>query len=336
MARRLAVLAHHPAADPRSAPAATPPHLLHDEIPAFEEALARIGWEPRSFPVGGDLLEALRGLRELRPAVVVNLCEDLGGDSASEMHFAGALELIGLPYTGAPPLALGLCRDKVLTKRVAASLGLPTPASFRVRAGERWSADGLAWPLIVKPAEEDGSLGIGDDSVCRAPAGLATAVGRVLERHGPALVEEYVDGRELNVPVLGGRAPRALPVSEIDFSGLPPGYPRICGYEAKWATGDERYRGTAGVCPAAIAGELRALLERWSLLLVAELGLRGAARVDWRLAPGDRPFLLEVNPNPDLGTGAGFLRSLRAAGLGYEELAQALVEDALARRRCAR
>jgi len=329
VARLRVAIAAHPQADPRSAPPGTAPHLLHDEIPSLEEAVAACGWEPLLVPLASPRLEALSRLAGARPDVVLNLAEDLDDDPASEEQLAGALGFLGVPCTGAPPLALGLCRDKVLAKRVAASLGVPTPAWVETVPGGATATCGLALPLFVKPAVEDGGLGVDDGSLCEDAATAREVAARVAGRWGRALVEEFVAGRELNVPVLGGGAPRVLPISEIDFSGLPPGRPRVVGYAAKWEPADERFRGTAAVCPAPLDGQLRLQLERWSLRLYAALGLRGCARLDWRVCPERGPFFLEANPNPDLGATAGYVRSLRAAGLGYPDLVAALVEDAL-------
>ena len=144
-------------------------------------------------------------------------------------------------------------------------------------------------------------------------------------------MEEFIEGRELNAPVLGNDPPRLLPVSEIDFSGLPAGSPRICGYEAKWETADVRYGGTVGVCPAPLDQDRQRQLERWTLLAFRALGLRDYARIDWRLSPAGGLMALEANPNPDISPSSGFARSLRAAGIAYPDFVVGLVEAALAR-----
>jgi D-alanine-D-alanine ligase len=332
--RRLAALAYNALADPgvRAAAPGAEEHLIHDEIPAIEEALAALGFEPLRLPVGDDVPGALRLLADRRPALVVNLVEDILGSSAHEMHFAGALELLGLPYSGAAPLALGLCRDKPKAKQILRAHGVPTPP-FAIADGELPALDGLRFPLIAKPALEDGSLGITDASVAADEAALAPVVAAIRERYGPVLVEEYVEGRELNVPVFGNAPPEVLPISEIDFSALPPGHPRICGYEAKWRQEDVRYRATVGICPAPLAEDARRRIEHWSALAARVLGLRDYGRVDWRLSPTRGPMFLEANPNPDISPTSGFLRSWRAAGRDYPELVERLVELVLARAR---
>ena len=330
MKRGLVVVVHNELADPRRTGPAAEPHLIHEEIPIIEEALRAAGWEASAVPVGADILGALGTLASLRPRAVINLCDDLLGRSDHEMHFAGALELLGIPYTGAPPLALGLCRDKVMTKLILRGHGIPTAPFVFVEDPDTPLA-GLRFPVIAKPAAEDGSLGITDASVAADEDAARRAIKAVLAQYGPVLVEEYIEGRELNVPVLGNAPPRVLPVSEIDFDGLAPGMPHICGYEAKWEQADDRYAGTVGICPADLSDQIRDRIEHWSVLAFRTLGLRDYARIDWRLSPTRGLMALEANPNPDISPSSGFLRSVRAAGLDYPEFIGRLLEETLAR-----
>ena len=330
MSRRLVVIAHNAQADPRGADSAAAPHLIHEEIPVIEQVLRAAGWEALSLPVGADILGALGSLAARRPRAVINLCDDLLDRSDHEMHFAGALELLGIPYTGAPPLALGLCRDKVMTKLILRGHGIPTAPFVLVHERDA-PLEGLRYPVIAKPAAEDGSLGITDASVAGDEDAARRAIAAVLETYGPVLVEEFIEGRELNVPVLGNSPPRVLPVSEIDFTGLAPGMPHICGYEAKWEQADARYAGTVGICPADLGGQMHNRIEHWSELAFRVLGLRDYARIDWRLSPTRGLVALEANPNPDISPGSGFLRSVRAAGMEYPDFIGQLLEEALAR-----
>ncbi len=332
MSLGLIVIAHNELADPRRPGPAAEPHLIHEEIPIIDEVLRAAGWETLALPVGADIFGALHTLGARRPRAVVNLCDDLLGRSDHEMHFAGALELLGIPYTGAPPLALGLCRDKVKTKLILRGHGVPT-APFVLVDEPETPLELLRFPVIVKPAAEDGSLGITDASVAADETAAQRAIAAGLQAYGPVLVEEYIEGRELNVPVFGNDPPRVLPISEIDFSGLAPGLPRICGYEAKWEPADARYGGTVGICPADLTGQLRDRIEHWSALAFRVLGLRDYARIDWRLSPTRGLMALEANPNPDISPSSGFLRSVRAAGMDYPQFIAQLVEQTLARAR---
>jgi D-alanine-D-alanine ligase len=319
-------------ADPKDAPGVEgrPAHVVRAELPVIEGILRERGCEVLSLPVGEPVLDRVRKLALRAPSAVINLCEDLLGDSAHEMHFTALLELLGLPYTGSPPLALGLCRDKGRTKALLRQYGIPTPP-FIVVTGEGFRLEDLSFPLIAKPSAEDGSLGIDDRSVCGDEHSLRRKVADLLDTYGEVLVEEYIGGRELNVSILGGTPEMVLPVSEIDFSGLPEGAPEICGYEAKWDEENARYRGTIPICPALIEEEVMEKLKIYSLSAYRILGLRDYGRIDWRLSPGRGLQFLEANPNPDISPSSGFVRSLRAAGLDYGEFVDFLLSAAKSR-----
>jgi D-alanine-D-alanine ligase len=331
----LVAVVYNDLADPRGSSGREgdpPAHVVRSEIPVIEDVLRKGGREVLTMPVGEAFLDTARELGLRSPSVVINLCEDLLGDSAHEMHFTALLELLGLPYTGSPPLALGLCRDKGRTKSLLRQYGIPTP-DWRVAGASDFPLGGLEFPLIVKPAAEDGSLGIDDECVTGDESSLRSKVAELLGYYDEVLVEEYVAGRELNAAILGTRPLQVLPVSEIDFSGLPEGVPAICGYEAKWEEGDLHYRGTVPRCPADLESSERGKLESLSASIFHILGLRDYARIDWRLSPERGLQFLEANPNPDISPSSGFLRSLRAAGLDYREFIDFLLSSAASRKR---
>ncbi|MBI4869617.1 MAG: ATP-grasp domain-containing protein [Candidatus Wallbacteria bacterium] len=309
--------------------------VLH-AVEAVASALADLGAEPDTFGVGLHTRTLLARLSRRRPAIVFNLCEGLGGEASFEYLIPGLLEAEGIPYTGSGPAALITCLDKVRTKQILAHHGIPTPA-FRVFAqGEAVVADGsLEFPLIVKPAHEDASLGIEPASVVTSEQALRERIAFV---HGlyrqPALVERYVDGREFNVSVLGNSPPRSLPLAEIDFGGLPQEHPRICSYEAKWIEDSPIYTGTPSVCPApGVPGELALEIAAIARRAYALLGCRDYGRVDIRVGASGTPQVLEVNPNPDLTPDAGLTKAAVADGLGYRGLVQSILESALERHR---
>jgi D-alanine-D-alanine ligase len=217
-----------------------------------------------------------------------------------------------------------------MTKLILRGHGIPT-APFLFVDDPDVPLEGLRFPVIAKPASEDGSLGITDASIAGDEESARRAIKTVLDIYGPVLVEEFIEGRELNVPILGNAPPRVLPVSEIDFKGLAPGMPHICGYEAKWEQADARYAGTVGICPTELGEQIQDRIEFWSLLAFRSLGLRDYARIDWRLSPTRGLMALEANPNPDISPSSGFLRSVRAAGMDYAEFITQLVEETLAR-----
>lgn len=331
----LVAVVYNDLADPRDSPGPggdPPAHVVRSEIPVIEDILRKEGREVLTLPVGEAFLDTARELGLRSPSVVINLCEDLLGDSSHEMHFTSLLELLGLPYTGSPPLALGLCRDKGRTKSLLRQYGIPTP-DWRVAGSDDFSLHGLEFPLIVKPAAEDGSLGIDDECVTGDESSLRHKVSELLDYYDEVLVEEYVAGRELNAAILETRPLQVLPVSEIDFSGLPEGVPSICGYEAKWEEEDLRYRGTVPLCPADLERGVRGKLESLSASIFHILGLRDYARIDWRLSPERGLQFLEANPNPDISPSSGFLRSLRAGGMDYREFLEFLLASAASRKR---
>ncbi len=296
-------------------------------------ALQALGHKTLIFNVDEDILRLVNFLKDEQPDVIFNLCESIGNISSHEMHVVGIYELMRIPYTGSDPLTLGLALNKVRVKEILLHHGLPTPRFQLVRSPVRISIDeNMKYPLIVKPSREDASIGIETASVVSTPAELKKRVRSVFEQFDqPALVEEYVDGRELNVAILGNRKPTVFPISEIDMSTLPKEYHRIITYNAKWMKGTEEYKHTRGVCPALLPPELEAGLKEMALKAYQFLGCRDYARVDFRLSKDHRPYILEVNPNPDISDDAGFARSAAACGFAFDDLVGKIVECALER-----
>jgi D-alanine-D-alanine ligase len=191
----------------------------------------------------------------------------------------------------------------------------------------------LKFPLIVKPNSEDASLGIYPDSVVRDEEALRRQVRRCLANYKqPVLVEAFIDGREFNVSVMENGAATPLPVSEIDFSAMPKDMPRVLGYEAKWFEDHPLYQKTPPVCPAPVDDDVRANLQGLAAAAFRTMGCRDYARVDFRMDAKGRPFILEVNPNPDISTNAGYARALKAAGIEYPAFWGAMVRNALERK----
>jgi D-alanine-D-alanine ligase len=264
-----------------------------------------------------------------RNLAVFNLCEGLDGDSGKEPLYAAFLELLGVPFTGNRHDAMRLCLDKGLCKSVLANAGVPTPAYrvFKALPDVEAVAD-LPYPMIVKPAREDGSLGIDDDSVVAYPAALLGAVGRVLENFGPAIAEAYLPGREFNVGVLETPdGPRALPAAELVYT-YAPGKPLILTHRAKWITDAPEYGQSVPHCPAEVDDHLRDALAHTAEAAFRALGCRHYARVDMRLDAAGTPMVIDLNPNPDISASAGLARAVRASGTSYEDFIHTLVEQA--------
>ncbi len=299
---------------------------------SLAQALGEAGHEALLLPVDGDLA-ALRGrLAEVEPDCAFNLCESLAGDARLESAVPLLLELLGVPFTGSPPEVLSLALRKDRVKQRLEAAGIPTPAG-RVLAGPGDSCD-LPYPLIVKPVREDGSVGIWRTSVVHDASELARAVEAVVTTlRQPCLVEQFIDGRELNVALLGHPTPRVLPLSEIDFGALPEDAPRIVSYDAKWTTGSADDLGTVPVLHPQLPNAIAARVRRAAADAFRAVGVRDYGRVDVRLAVTGVPYVVDVNPNCDLSSGAGMARAAAAVGIDYGALAGLLVRYALRRRR---
>ncbi len=295
------------------------------------DALRSCGLDAWPHAFGKDTGELLSALRDMGTDAVFNLSECPFLDPEKELHAVALLELLGLPYTGNGPLALGICNSKSLTKQLLAANGIPTPP-FRHYTGEPPEDPGIPYPLVVKPANEDGSAGITEDSFVRTPEELRRQVKWLKEVfRQDALVEEFVGGREFNVGVLGNGTRedphRSLPPAELVYRN--PRW-RLCTYHSKWDTTHPSYKEIAPVCPAEGPPELLGRLSRVTLECARILRLAGYARVDFRMNDRGDLFVLEVNPNPDLSPDAGMARAAGACGLSYPELIREILRLGLA------
>jgi D-alanine-D-alanine ligase len=282
-------------------------------------------------PMGGDFAELRARLEASPPTCVFNLCETLGGDARLETAIPTVLDLLGIPYTGsdAQGLSAALYKDRVKERLVRA--GIPTPQGMLIkRPGQKCD---LPFPLIVKPAQEDGSAGIWNRSVVHNKTSLLARIDELISSFkAPCLVEQYIDGREFNVAILGYPQPRILPLQEISFAKLPPGQPKIVSYDAKWRTGSVEDLGTEPVIHPNLPPTVAAKLRRAASQAFHALGLRDYARVDLRLSSSAVPYVIDVNPNCDLSSDAGFARAAKAVGLDYAALARLIVSFARSRK----
>lgn len=294
-------------------------------IAAVAEALRWAGHEV--VLIEGDQNVAARLLE--RPLdIAFNMREGLRGDSR-ESQIPALLEMLGIPYTGSNVLSLAVSLDKPTAKKLLTCHGVPTPRFRAVPPGGRADLRGLRFPLFVKPAHEGSSMGITPDSVCRDRASLDEQVSRVHRLYRQeALVEEFIDGREFTVGIVGNSDPLILPILEINFQFCPPEHGPVYSYQFKteWDA-DEYY-----LCPAPISDELAARLRQTALDAYRALGCRDVGRVDIRLGRNGVPQVLEVNPLPGLTPAFSDLpRAALAAGMHYEELVNLILEAALTR-----
>ena len=301
---------------------------------AVEAACRERGHEAFLVPAPIEPQALLERLAGLHPDVVFNLVEALSGEARLEAAVASLLELARWPYTGSPPLALAIGLDKALTRDLLHGRGVAVPAGRLLRRGDE-PLDDLRFPCIVKPVREDASHGIDAESVVQDVAAARERARAVSERYAePALVEEFVAGREFNVSILGGgETARVLPLAEIDFTGLPSGHPHLVTYAAKWIETSVEYRGTPSIAARPLAPALGARLELAALAAYRAVGGRDYGRVDMRLHPEAGPVVLEVNPNPDLSPDAGLARAAARGGIAYADLVAGIVAAALARSR---
>jgi D-alanine-D-alanine ligase len=319
-------------ARPDTDPAWTARAQVGEVAAGIAAALGDDGHEPHLVPVDGDLPGLRARLADLDADCAFNLCESLANDARLESAVPLVLELLGIPFTGSPPEVLSFALRKDRVKQQLQAAGIPTPQGRMLLApGDPCD---LPFPLIVKPVREDGSVGIWRTSVVQDAGELARAVEAVVTTfRQPCLVEEFIDGRELNVALLGHPTPRVLPLSEIDFGALPPDVPRIVSYDAKWASGSADDLGTVPVLHPSLPNGVAARVRRAAAEAFRAVGVRDYGRVDVRLAASGIPYVVDVNPNCDLSTGAGMARAAAAVGIDYSALVGLLVRYALRRRR---
>jgi D-alanine-D-alanine ligase len=268
--------------------------------------------------------------------VLFNMCEGFGDDNIGEAYIAGLLGNLDIPFTGADFFTLALCMDKVRAKQILRYHGLPTP-EFQVFRS-RDAADELTfqYPLILKPCYEDASIGIYQDSVVRDARSFRNKLADLFDTfEQPVLAEEYIEGRELNISLIGPPDnPEVLPVSEIAFD-LPETFNRIVCYEAKWVKDSIPYTRTPAVCPATLSDTLLSNVQDLASKAYTVFRCRDYARVDMRVKETDvgegRPSIIEINPNPGMYLDSGFVKSAAAAGMDYEALCYKLLELAMAR-----
>ncbi|TAH34657.1 MAG: D-alanine--D-alanine ligase [Planctomycetota bacterium] len=299
---------------------------------AVARACERNAWDVVTVAAPPDPAALASAITAAQADVVFNLVEALQGDARLESAVAGLLELIGIPFTGSGSIACALALDKPLARAVLQGTGVAVPAGCEMSRGDE-PMEGLHPPFIVKPSREDASHGVSRDSIAASARAARERARWVIDTYGqPALVEEFVDGREFNVAILGaGETAEVLPLAEIDYSALPPGHPRLLTYEAKWDESSPVYRQTPPVPARDLDAAIRGRIESSALASYRALHLRDYGRVDLRLHAARGPLVLEVNANPDLSPGAGLAHAAARGGLPYDALIARIVRSALAR-----
>ncbi len=299
-------------------------------VRAVYHALTDLEYPVIKFPLPPPLEQAKDRLKRLEADVVFNLFEGFDHHPETEADIAYTLSDLGLTYTGCPGGILSLALDKAKTNAILNAAGIDTP-NCQLLTVETLSDFNLNYPCIVKPVGEDASHGLTEESVVYSSDQLEKQVIRISSFFGgKALVEEFVDGRELNVTVIGDGELVVLPISEIVYC-LPDGMPRLLTFAAKWDKQSTYFQCTKPKCPAEISTELRDKIERIAISVFKVLNCCGSgyARVDLRLDTNEQVKVLEFNPNPDITPGSGAARQARAAGMTYRQLIEKIVLIAL-------
>jgi D-alanine-D-alanine ligase len=310
---------------------------VRSRLQAVQKALRFLGYPIQTLEARKKVPALLEEILAAKADLIFNLCEEFFGQTRLEMNIAALIELLDLPYTGSSSLVLGLSQDKGKTKAILSHHHIPTPPYRVWEPGKEDLLTGLSFPLIVKPLCEDASLGIDNNAFIQDQKALSEQAQKIYQDYGqPVLIEEFIAGRELNISILGNEAPQILPISEIDFSSMPPGLPKICGYAAKWDEESKEFFHTVPKCPAVLSPEIEKEVLHVSLQTYRVMECSDYARVDIRLSSDGIPYVLEVNANPDISPDAGITRSAKAAGLSYPELIGRIVELAMDRNKSLR
>ncbi len=332
MTLRSVLVLHNQPVLPRDHPDAESEHTVVEIAGEMAKVLEEAGYRVHQLGLGGDPTVLWRALAKRKPDVVFNLYEGNADNTQTESFVAGLLEWSGIPFTGSPYAALSLARAKHTTKHLLKGAGLPT-ADFQVVNALPVPDCTLEFPVIVKPAEQDGSVGLDQESVCTNKAQLAKRVRYVLATYGaPAIIEEYIEGREFNVGLVELPELQALVPMETVFL-VPTGSWRIYTYGRKWNRGTAEYEETQSRLATDLSAAILAKLNRLAMQAYRLLGCQDYARADFRVTPSGKAYLLEVNPNPEISVGSDLTEALSSAGMPHSEFIVALVEQAARRRR---
>ena len=301
------------------------------DIEAISDALRSLGHEAELMAIDGRR-ETLTKVARSDADLYFNLVESYAGDDSKEMHFAAFLDLVEKRYTGAGPHGSFLAMDKSVAKKIIRYHDLYTPYSALIDKGRVDHAQDIHFPVIVKPAAEDASKGIDSASVVNS---LKELLERITYLHdefdSPALLEEYIEGREIYAAILGNSRPEALPLVELDLSKLPEGMPKIAGYEVKFDVTTEAYRKTKSAPLRDLDEETIARIQQTAVTAFRALKLRDYGRIDLRLAADGRVYVIEANPNPWLDPAAEFAMAAKESGRSYTEMIEHIVDFAMKR-----
>jgi D-alanine-D-alanine ligase len=302
----------------------------HDEVvEQVAGALSATGHQPMLLGIYDDLRELIDKLAEQKPDLVFNLCETFAQRDANEGNVTAVLALLGQRFTGTGPVGMALRQDKAVTKKLLQFHEVACPKFAIFDTDNLEFAGKMRFPVFVKPMRGDASVGVHDSSLVRNYESLIERVDFIQkDLQDAALVEEYIEGREFYVGVLGNEPAEALPIIEMDFSKLPQGYPHIYGWEAKFDHASRQFESVNAVVATDLSPETRHRITTSALDAVYALQVRDYARVDIRLAGDGMPYVIEVNANPYLERTSAFAIAALQAGMGYNTLINRIVQVA--------
>ena len=299
------------------------------DVSMLGDALAGLGHQVELLAVEDERLAGRLESYDPRDHIVFNWCEELPGVPRSEPEVAAVLERLGFVFTGSPSNVLSLSHDKPQVKRILEEWNLPTPpwAVFGEPGADGWDI----FPAIVKAAHEHCSIGISPESVVTSPAELEGRIAFILDEHKqPALVEQFIDGREFHVSAWGNGRVTMLPVAEMDYGALTDIRDRLFTYEAKYVPGSRLYETIDLRVPAELDPSARSALEQIVLATYRATGCRDYGRIDVRLRDGIF-YVLDVNPNPDINAQTSLTYAAAEEGYSYGEMGSRIVNLAAAR-----
>ena len=323
-----------------SADALEPP--VDPVLDQVASTLETLGHQVTRVPVDDDIVPVIDALKRASPDLVFNLTESFNGVSSLDSNLAALLNLLSLRYTGSSHAGLMMAGDKAIAKKMLKMHGIMTPEFTTIYRGALDWGGAIGFPLIVKPPQEDASIGISSASIVHDLKELFARIDSIQTEFGqPVLVEQYIEGREYYVGVLGNMKAQALSPIEMDFSALPSGIPKIASWEAKWgadgsgagaeAEKSVEFAGTKSIFPPDLSEELDEKLRTTAIQAFEALRLRDYARIDMRVDDRGEIHVIEVNPNCYLEKNAEFARAAEKDGITYHALIARIVELASAR-----
>lgn len=304
---------------------------VHTQVKNIENVLVELGHPTVRIPFTKDISTFIQKMKEKKVEMAFNLCKTVDNNPQFAGHPAAVLELLRIPFSGSPSMAVMLTTDKVMTKRLLIAKGIGTPDYLIYNGTKKFNAHVLRFPVIIKPRFKDASIGIDQDSVFQDEGELKRGLRDFFDLFGTVLVEEYISGREFNVSLFGYPSAGLLPISEIDFSDFPEGRYPVVGHRAKWDRGSIEYQHTPSKFPQELPDALLKNMESTALESFRLLMLRDYGQVDIRVDGSGRIHVLEVTANPCLSPDAGFSAAAREAEIEYSDLVSGMIDFMLQR-----